>query len=70
MPHGTPQKVREHIHELVDLCGTEKGGVMMRGELEAVWPLENIEAMFEAYYQCGLRKRDMQERKPADRSRA
>lgn len=53
MPHGTPAAVREHIRRLIELCGTPRGGVMMRGELEAVWPLENIAAMFEAYDEFG-----------------
>ena len=49
MPFGTPQQVRAHIRDLIALCGTPTGGVMLRGELEAVWPYENIEAMYQAY---------------------
>jgi hypothetical protein len=62
MPHGTPAAVREHIRRLIELCGTPKGGVMMRGELEAVWPIENIEAMFETYEEFGTLRSEAAER--------
>ena len=49
LPFGTPQEVTAHIRGLIEDFGCYDGGVMLRGELEAAWPLENIQAMYRAY---------------------
>lgn len=49
LPFGTPAEVTAHIKGLIDDFACFNGGLMLRGELEAVWPLENIKAMYHAY---------------------
>lgn len=48
MPLGTPEEVREIVRNTISTF-SRSGGVMLRFELEPVWPYENIEAMYEAY---------------------
>ncbi len=56
-PKGSPTEIREHVKEAVTKLGSPAGGLMMRAEVNADIPLENIEAMadameeFREYYQ-------------------
>ena len=48
MPFGTPEEVREFARNTISTFN-RSGGVMLRFELEPVWPYENIRAMYEAF---------------------
>jgi uroporphyrinogen decarboxylase len=48
MPFGTPQEVREFVRNTISIFN-RSGGIMLRFELEPVWPYENIQAMYEAF---------------------
>lgn len=47
-PKGSPAEVREHVKEAVMKLGAPAGGLMMRAEVNADIPLENVEAMANA----------------------
>ena len=48
MPFGTPNEVQQLVRDTISTFN-RSGGVMLRFELEPVWPYENIQAMYEAY---------------------
>ncbi len=52
MPFGTPEEVRAFVRNTISTFN-RSGGVMLRFELEPVWPYENIEAMYAAYEAFG-----------------
>ena len=47
-PKGSPAEVREHLKEAVMKLGSPAGGLMIRAEINADIPLENVEAMADA----------------------
>ena len=47
-PRGSPAEVRDHVREAVVKLGSPAGGLMMRAEVTADVPLENVEAMAKA----------------------
>jgi uroporphyrinogen decarboxylase len=49
MPFGTPQEVREHIHDVCGRLGSAKGGVIACGEIGPDTPLDNIQAMYDTF---------------------
>lgn len=48
-PFWTPQEVKAHIYQAVEMLGSPDGGLMLLGECEPDVPLENIEAICEAF---------------------
>lgn len=48
LPHGTPQDVRDHVREAVQVLGSPRGGLMLQAEINADVPLENVEALAQA----------------------
>ena len=46
---GTPQEVRDHVREIWELFATPQGGLIAHGEAGPEVPLENVEAMYEAF---------------------
>jgi uroporphyrinogen decarboxylase len=48
-PHGTPEQVRAHVREVVESLSTPKGGLILHGEIGPEMPIENVEAMYEAF---------------------
>ncbi|HEY3398782.1 MAG TPA: uroporphyrinogen decarboxylase family protein [Armatimonadota bacterium] len=48
LPNGTPQEVRDHVREAVQVLGSPRGGLMLQAELNADVPLENVIALAEA----------------------
>jgi uroporphyrinogen decarboxylase len=51
MTFGRPEDVKKHIGELFHSLGSEKGGIIACGEIGRDTPLDNIEAMYEAFYE-------------------
>ena len=41
MPFGSPEEVKRHIREIVDIFASPNGGLIQRGELSPDWPLAN-----------------------------
>jgi len=53
-PLATPQQIRDHIREAIDLLAMEEGGLMLVAECEPDVPLRNIEAICDAFEEwCG-----------------
>ena len=50
MTFGTPAEVKTHISEMFHSLGSEKGGIIACGEIGRDTPLDNIEAMYETFY--------------------
>jgi len=53
LPFGTPEQVREHVREVVDVFGLPEGGLIGRGEIMPDVPMENARAMMDALVQFG-----------------
>lgn len=49
IPFGTPDEVRAHVADTIDLFGRFNGGLILHGEVGADVPFENIRAMVEAF---------------------
>lgn len=49
MPFGTPEEVKRHVREIVDIFGSPRGGLIQRGEFAPDWPLENDRALVETF---------------------
>jgi len=49
LPFAPPAKVKEYVVNLFDKLGTPDGGIVACGEISEDVPLENIEAMYEAF---------------------
>ncbi|MDP7673760.1 MAG: uroporphyrinogen decarboxylase family protein [Dehalococcoidia bacterium] len=48
-PFWTPKEIKAHIYEAVEVLGSPEGGLMLYAECEPDVPLENIEAICEAF---------------------
>ncbi|MCS7223339.1 MAG: hypothetical protein NZ959_02080 [Armatimonadetes bacterium] len=53
LPFGTPEEVREHVRETVELFGRFNGGLILHGEVGPDLPFENIVAMYQAFQEFG-----------------
>ncbi|MCX8053917.1 MAG: hypothetical protein N3B12_08920 [Armatimonadetes bacterium] len=53
LPFGTPEQVREHVREVVEVLGLPEGGLVGRGEIMPDVPLENAKAMLDALVEFG-----------------
>jgi uroporphyrinogen decarboxylase len=53
MPFASPSQVKEEIHHVFEACGTPDGGIIACGEVGPDVPLENIRAMYEAFWEYG-----------------
>ncbi|MGQ9790747.1 MAG: uroporphyrinogen decarboxylase family protein [Armatimonadota bacterium] len=53
IPFGTPEQVRQHVRETVELFGRFNGGLILHGEIGPEVPWENIVAMYEAFEEFG-----------------
>ncbi len=54
LPFGTPNQVREHVKETIELFGRFNGGLILHGEIGPDVPYENIVAMLEAAREFGV----------------
>ena len=58
LPYASPEEVKQYVWELFHDLGTPDGGIVACGEISEDVPLENIQAMYEAflefstYYYC------------------
>lgn len=54
LPRGSPSEVRDYVKKVIDLFGYgSNGGLICRGEVNIDVPMENIEAMYEAFLTYG-----------------
>jgi len=54
LPRGSPKDVETYIKHVVDLFGYgNDGGLILMGEINVDTPLENVEAMYEAFVEYG-----------------
>jgi len=53
IPHGTPEEVVEAVKEAIAAFGRFNGGVILHGEVGPEVPLENVEALYSAFYEYG-----------------
>lgn len=51
-PFCPPGEIKEHVREAVAKLGSREGGLMLYAECEPDVPLENIEAICEAFEEC------------------
>jgi uroporphyrinogen decarboxylase len=49
LPFATPAEVKPFVHHLFETLGTPEGGIIACGEVSEDVPIENIEAMYEAF---------------------
>ena len=49
LPHGTPQDIRDHIHEALATLNAPEGGLMLQAEINADYPLENIRTIVQTF---------------------
>jgi len=53
LPFGSPSEVKEEVHRTFEACGTPEGGLVACGEIHPDVPLENVRAMYEAFWDYG-----------------
>ena len=53
IPYGSPDDVVEAVKEAIAAFGSFNGGVLLHGEVGQEVPLENIEALYSAFYEYG-----------------
>jgi len=53
IPYGTREEIEAHVKEIIRLFGTFDGGLILHGEVGQDVPFENIEALYEAFYEFG-----------------
>jgi uroporphyrinogen decarboxylase len=49
LPYGSPSEIKRYINDLFRTLGTVDGGIVASGEIDTDVPLENVEAMYEAF---------------------
>ena len=60
LPKGRPEEVKAYVKRVIELFSHEgRGGLICRGEINIDVPLENVEAMYEAFKKYGLYERNM-----------
>jgi len=53
IPFGSPADVVEAVKEAIVAFGSFNGGVLLHGEVGQEVPLENVEALYSAFYEYG-----------------
>ena len=53
VPLGAPDDIREAVKEAIECFGRFDGGIILHGEIGPDVPLENIEALYSAFYEYG-----------------
>ena len=51
--NGTADEMDEYIKQVFDLMGSEKGGIIFKGEIGQDSSLDTVEAMYEALEKYG-----------------
>ncbi len=49
LPFGKPEEVKEYVEKVLKIFHAKEGGFIGRGEVNRDVPLENAEAMFQAF---------------------
>ena len=49
LPFGKPEEVKEYVERVLEIFDAKNGGFIARGEINRDVPLENVEAMFQAF---------------------
>ena len=53
IPWGTPDEIRAYVKKVLKLVGGYNGGIILHGEVGPDVPLENVQALYSAYYDYG-----------------
>lgn len=53
LPFGSPSEVKEEVQRTFEACGGPEGGIIACGEIGPDVPLENIQALYEAFLEFG-----------------
>ena len=53
LPRGSPDEIRAYVKKLLVLFGNYNGGIILHGEIGPDVPLENVQALFSAFYEFG-----------------
>ena len=48
LPFGSRAEINKHVREIVERLNSPEGGLMIYAEIQPIYPLKNIEAIFEA----------------------
>ena len=54
LPFGSAAEVKEEVQQVFEACGAADGGLIACGEVGPDVPLENIQALYEAFHQYGI----------------
>jgi len=49
LPHSSPAEIKRYVDDLFHTLGTADGGIVANGDMDTDVPLENIEAVYEAF---------------------
>jgi uroporphyrinogen decarboxylase len=53
IPQGSPEEIRDYVKKVLRLFGNYNGGIMLHGEIGPDVPLENVRALYAAFYEYG-----------------
>lgn len=53
IPFGSPEEIRSYVKKVLRLFGDYDGGIMLHGEVGPDVPLENVQALYSAFYDYG-----------------
>ena len=53
IPWGSPDEIRAYVKKVLKLFGNHNGGILLHGEVGPDVPLENVQALYAAYYDYG-----------------
>lgn len=53
LPYGKPSEVKEYVRNMIETLAAPDGGLILRGSVESITPLENVKAMYEAFWEYG-----------------
>jgi len=55
LPFGKPEEVKEHVKQIIRGLGLPTGGLIAWGEIGPDVPLENVEAMLQAFFEYDIK---------------
>ena len=53
LPYGKPSEIKKYVKNMIRTLATPKGGLILRGSVGPEVPLENVKAMYEAFWEYG-----------------
>jgi len=54
LPYASPREVEDYIKRIINLFGTDKGGLILSGEINSDAKLENVEKMYMCFEEYGV----------------